>query len=176
MVFPRDNHLLSLNNKTGIFTLLYIIKVPDICKTHIIDPQIILTMALTRQNGTATSGSFRFSPATPAIDAASVASNGEFMLAITVNIKDAKGLAVAGEQVKFTVDKYPEWLLMPEVTGATNASGNLTLQIRGRINGTGDNGFVKFKLTDINNPERNGTGTISFTGRKPSGMKRLYFF
>ena len=133
-------------------------------------------MAITRQNGTAKSGSFRFSPANPTIDASAISSNGEFMLAITVNIKDAKGLAVAGEQVKFTVDKYPEWLLLPETSGFTNASGNVTLNVKGRIKGDGDNGYVKFQLTDCNNNERNGTGTIAFTGRKPSGMKRLFFF
>lgn len=133
-------------------------------------------MAITRQNGTAKSGSFRFSPANPTIDSSAVSSNGEFMLAITVNIKDPKGLPIAGEQVKFTIDKYPEWLLIPETSGITNASGNATLNVKGRVKGSGDNGYVNFKLINTNNPERNGSGTIAFTGRQPSGMKRLFFF
>lgn len=133
-------------------------------------------MALTRQNGTTKSGSFRFSPATPTIDASAVSSNGEFMLAITINIRDSKGQPANGEQVKFYIDKYPEWLYMPEASGITNVSGNVTLTVKGRIRGSGENGFVGFKLLNVNNPERNGAGTIAFTGRENSGMKRLFFF
>jgi hypothetical protein len=133
-------------------------------------------MGITRQYGTTKSGSFRFGPANPTIDLAGVSSKNEFTLIITVNIRDARGMAMQGEEVNFTIDKFPEWLIMPGVSAITNNSGNAVLTIKGRVSNDAENGYVAFKLANKNNPEQAGSGMIAFTGKPTGRMKRLFFF
>ncbi|MCO6148861.1 Ig-like domain-containing protein [Flavobacterium sp. NRK1] len=132
-------------------------------------------MATTRQIGSA-KGTFRFSPANPTIEASDLSTNGEFKFTVTINIKDHSGQPAAGEKVKFSVPTLPSWLSMPDVLGITNANGNVTLTVRGRVTGDSENGYVNFTLVNSNTPERNGSGMIAFTGKPASGMKRLFLF
>lgn len=133
-------------------------------------------MGITRQYGTTQNGSLRFGPANPTIDLSGVSAKGEFTLVITVNIRNTKGLAAQGEEVLFTVDKFPEWLLMPGTSAVTNASGIAVLTVKGRVSGSTENGYVSFKIANRNNPEQGGSGMIAFTGKQPGKMKRLFFF
>ncbi|MHA3789950.1 Ig-like domain-containing protein [Flavobacterium hauense] len=133
-------------------------------------------MGITRQYGTMKNGSFRFGPANPSIDLSTVSSKGEFMLTITVNVRDTKGLVAAGEEVYFTVDKHPEWLLIPDVSTHTNSSGNALLTVKGKVSNNAESGYVAFKVANKNNPEQSGSGMIAFTGKQGGRMKRLFFF
>lgn len=133
-------------------------------------------MGITRQYGTMKNGSFRYGPANPSIDLAAVTAKGEFMLTITVNIRDTKGLAAPGEEVHFVVDKFPAWLSIPAVSAITNSSGNAVLTINGRVGSAAESGYVAFKVFNKNNIEQTGSGMINFTGKKGGRMKRLFFF
>jgi hypothetical protein len=132
-------------------------------------------MGITRQYGTTKNGSFRFGPANPTIDLSGI-SKGEFTLTLTVNVRDAKGQATQGEEVCFTIDKFPEWLIMPDASALTNSSGNAVLALKGRVSSGAENGYVSFKLFNKHNPEQTGSGMIAFTGKQSGRMKRLFFF
>lgn len=112
-------------------------------------------------------GTFTFSPANPTIDAAKLPNTGKFTTVITANIKDSKGLFLAGEEVSFTTGTPPAGIAFDTIASQkTDDKGNVTFTVTGTLTGP-DKVFddsVSFTFADAKQG-LSASGVMSFIGK-----------
>lgn len=94
-------------------------------------------MAMTRQYGNSGSrptGTIIFTPSVLQINCTALPDSGEFLLYLSMNVKDSNGLIVANEKVSFELLNVPVWLSTANIIyEMTNDYGSAVVTIKGRI-------------------------------------------